>query len=55
MFLDSILFTYETLQHTADDYYNMRTYATCTSQARDISHTADDYENNDNYVYVNDK
>ena len=46
--------TYKTLTQTADDYYNMRTYATCTSQARDISHTADDYENNDNYVYVND-
>ena len=46
--------TYERLQHNADDYYNMRTYATCTSQASDISHTTNDYENNENYVYVND-
>ena len=43
--------TYETLQH-AEDYYNMGTYAKCTSQVSDISHTAHGYENTN--IYVND-
>ena len=41
--------TYEALHHT-EDYYNMGTYAKCTSQVSDISHTADGYENNNIYV-----
>ena len=43
--------TYETLQHNADDYYNMRTYATCAfhSPTDDMQ----DYENSNIYVNHN--
>ena len=43
--------TYETLQHTADDYYNMRTYATCAFHTP--SGDRQDYENSNIYVNNN--
>lgn len=43
--------THETLHQTADDYYNMRTYATCTFHTP--TDDTQDYENSNIYVNNN--
>ena len=48
---DTVDTTYETLRHTADDYYNMRTYATCAFHTP--TDDTQDYKNSNIYVNNN--